>query len=175
MSGRTIFILKTVTGCINPLSGFTRRESALRYGRASHSDRRRGRESCRGRRDIYSLKRGCSTEIRLGTKPRAGRQAGRETGLREKRTRQNETVPLGSFIRGRSGRPGQRSRHGRRDLLRVSPLWGAAEGAGVGVAAVPDHHPHLHHRGELRGPRAAGAGDVRQPRDARAWSVLRIH
>lgn len=75
MSGRTIFILKTATGCINPLSGFTRRESALRYGRASHSDRRRGRESCRERRDIYSLKRGCSTEIRLGTKPRAGRQA----------------------------------------------------------------------------------------------------
>lgn len=42
MSGRTIFILKTVTGCINPLSGFTWRESALRYGRGAHHTQTEG-------------------------------------------------------------------------------------------------------------------------------------
>jgi len=140
---------------------------SLRSGRASQTER--GRERGRSRvRDIYSPQRGCSTEIRLATEPRARRRA----GFREKKTRRNEAVHVDSFIRGRSGRPGQRSRHRGRDLLRVPPLWGAAEGAGVGVAPVSDHQPHLHHRGELWGPRAAGAGDVRQPRDARAWSVF---
>lgn len=45
---------------------------SLRSGTA-HRTQREERERGRGR-DIYSLKRGCSTEIRLGSKPQAGRQ-----------------------------------------------------------------------------------------------------
>lgn len=144
-------------------------ESALRYGGASH----RQRLNCTGT-GIYSLKRGCSREIRLGSKPWAERHLrGLQRG-QKKRTGQNEELLLRVSVRGCRGRPGQRSRQRWWDLLRVSPLRGAAEGAGVRVAAVSHHHPHLHHRGELRGPRTAGFRDVRQSGDARTWSVLRI-
>lgn len=58
---------------------------------------------------------------------------------------------------------------GWRHLVRVPPIRGDAESAGVGLAAVPLHHSHLHGGGELRAPRAAGPGNERQPRDPRAW------